>query len=59
MNDLFTMDEFMMMGLVLFSSFWIFLFNYRTDNKEYYDKVMTILNIAELEQKLDNTLVIV
>ena len=23
MNELFTMDEFMMMGLVLFSSFWI------------------------------------
>ena len=28
-------------------------------NKEYYDKVMTILNIEELEQKLDNTLIIV
>jgi len=36
MNDLFTMDEFMMIGLVLFSSFWIFLFNYRTDNKDKY-----------------------
>ena len=28
-------------------------------NKEYYDKVMTILNIEELEQKLDNTLIII
>ena len=36
MNELFTMDEFMMMGLVLFSSFWIFLFNYRQDNKDKY-----------------------
>ena len=36
MNHLFTMDEFMMIGLVLFSSFWIFLFNYRQDNKEKY-----------------------
>ena len=36
MNELFTIDEFMMMGLVLFSSFWIFLFNYRTDNKDKY-----------------------
>ena len=36
MNHLFTMDEFMMIGLVLFSSFWIFLFNYRQDNKDKY-----------------------
>ena len=36
MNELFTMDEFMMVGLVLFSSFWIFLFNYRQDNKDKY-----------------------
>ena len=36
MNELFTMDEFMMMGLVLFSSFWTFLFNYRNDNKDKY-----------------------
>jgi len=28
-------------------------------NKEYYDKVMTILNIEELEQRLDNTLIII
>ena len=25
-----------MMGLVVFSSFWIFLFNYRQDNKDKY-----------------------
>ncbi len=36
MNDLFTLAEYIMMGLVLFSSFWIFLFNYRTDNKDKY-----------------------
>jgi len=36
MNELFTVDEFVMIGLVLFSSFWIFLFNYRNDNKDKY-----------------------
>jgi len=36
MNELFNMSELIMMGLVLFSSFFIFLFNYRTDNKEKY-----------------------
>ena len=36
MSDLFTMDEFLMVGLILFSSFWIFLFNYRQDNKDKY-----------------------
>ena len=36
MNDLFNAYELMMMGLVIFSSFWIFLFNYRTDNKDKY-----------------------
>ena len=36
MNELFTVDEFIMIGLVLFSSFWIFLFNYRNDNKDKY-----------------------
>ena len=36
MNELFTVDEFIMIGLVLFSSFWIFLFNYRQDNKDKY-----------------------
>ena len=36
MIDLFTASEMMMLGLVLFSSFWIFLFNYRNDNKDKY-----------------------
>ena len=36
MFNLFTASEMMMLGLVLFSSFWIFLFNYRNDNKDKY-----------------------
>jgi len=36
MLDLFNTSEMMMLGLVLFSSFWIFLFNYRNDNKDKY-----------------------
>ena len=36
MEHLFHVDELMMMGLVIFSSFWIFLFNYRQDNKDKY-----------------------
>ena len=36
MEELFNVDEFAMIGLVLFSSFFIFLFNYRTDNKDKY-----------------------
>ena len=36
MLDLFSGSEMMMLGLVLFSSFWIFLFNYRQDNKDKY-----------------------
>ena len=36
MEHIFHMDELIMMGLVLFSSFWIFLFNYRNDNKDKY-----------------------
>ena len=43
MNDLFNMSEIIMVGLVLFSSFWIFLFNYRTDNKEKYQNKWLIL----------------
>ena len=37
MLDIFNTSELMMIGLVIFSSFWIFLFNYRTDNKDKYD----------------------
>ena len=36
MEELFNVGEFAMIGLVLFSSFFIFLFNYRTDNKDKY-----------------------
>jgi len=36
MNELFAIDELIMMGVVLFASFWLFLFNYRTDNKDKY-----------------------
>ena len=36
MINLFNTSEMMMLGLVLFSSFWIFLFNYRNDNKVKY-----------------------
>ena len=43
MNELFNMSELIMMGLVLFSSFFIFLFNYRTDNKEKYTNKWLIL----------------
>ena len=38
MVDLFTTTEMTMIGLVMFSSLWIFLFNYRTDNKEKYSE---------------------
>ena len=36
MLDIFNTSELMMIGLIIFSSFWIFLFNYRTDNKDKY-----------------------
>ena len=36
MNEIFNASELMMIGLVIVSSFWIFLFNYRTDNKDKY-----------------------
>tara|TARA_Y100000782_G_C10000705_1_gene188547 strand:- start:34 stop:378 length:345 start_codon:yes stop_codon:yes gene_type:complete len=36
MNELFAIDELIMMAVILFASFWIFLFNYRTDNKDKY-----------------------
>ena len=47
MEHLFTFDELMMMGLVVFSSFWIFLFNYRQDNKEKYagSKSLIVLDL--------------
>ena len=47
MLDLFNASEMIMMGLVLFSSFWIFLFNYRTDNKDKYadNKWLIVLDL--------------
>ena len=36
MNELFAIDELIMMSVILFASFWLFLFNYRTDNKDKY-----------------------
>ena len=34
--DLFSIDEIVMYCVVMFSSFFIFLFNYRQDNKDKY-----------------------
>ena len=56
MIDIFSMSELTMLGLVLFSSFWIFLFNYRTDHKEKYaDKPESEqeLYVKVLPKKLD------
>ncbi len=36
MDKLFTITEGIMVGLVLFSAMWIFLFNYRNDTKDKY-----------------------
>ena len=36
MDKLFTVTEGIMLGLVLFSALWIFLFNYRQDTKDKY-----------------------
>jgi hypothetical protein len=49
MDELFAMDELIMMSVVLFASFWIFLFNYRQDNKEKYEgHSIVFTNIQEL-----------
>tara|TARA_B100000524_G_scaffold177069_1_gene91112 strand:- start:133 stop:480 length:348 start_codon:yes stop_codon:yes gene_type:complete len=47
MLDIFNTSELMMIGLVIFSSFWIFLFNYRTDNKDKYadNKWLIVLDL--------------
>ena len=47
MEHIFHIDELIMMGLVLFSSFWIFLFNYRQDNKDKYagNKGLIVLDL--------------
>lgn len=36
MDNLFNVTEAIMVGLVLFSAMWIFLFNYRNDTKDKY-----------------------
>jgi hypothetical protein len=37
MVDLFNITDLWMYAVIIFSSFWIFLFNYRIDNKEKYE----------------------
>jgi len=37
MDYLYSAEELIMYAVVIFSSVWIFLFNYRTDNKEKYE----------------------
>tara|TARA_B100000795_G_scaffold211560_1_gene165185 strand:+ start:231 stop:575 length:345 start_codon:yes stop_codon:yes gene_type:complete len=37
MVDLFNFTDLWMYAVITFSSFWIFLFNYRIDNKEKYE----------------------
>mgnify|MGYP001158319862 FL=1 len=48
MDKLFTLTEATMLGLVLFSAFWIFLFNYRQDHKEKYqgNKLLIIFDLV-------------
>ena len=48
MDKLFTLTEATMLGLVLFSAFWIFLFNYRQDHKEKYqlNKLLIVFDIV-------------
>ena len=45
MNELFAIDELIMMGVVLFASFWLFLFNYRTDNKDKYEGIKWLIGL--------------
>jgi len=37
METLFDQPELIMYAVIIFASFWLFLFNYRTDNKEKYE----------------------
>ena len=48
MDKLFTLTEATMLGLVLFSAFWIFLFNYRQDHKEKYqgNKLLIVFDLV-------------
>ena len=47
MDELFTVTEATMLGLVLFSALWIFLFNYRQDHKEKYqgNKLLIVFDL--------------
>ena len=36
MEEIFNSTNLLMIGIIVFSSFWIFLFNYRQDHKEKY-----------------------
>ena len=48
MEDLFAMDELIMMAVILFASFWLFLFNYRQDHKEKYqgNKLLIVFDLV-------------
>ena len=48
MDELFTITEATMVGLVLFSALWIFLFNYRQDHKEKYqgNKLLIVFDLV-------------
>ena len=37
MEEIFNSMNLIMIGIILFSSFWIFLFNYRQDHREKYE----------------------
>ena len=41
--DLFAINELVMMGVVAFSSTFIFLFNYRQDNKDKYQGNISLI----------------
>ena len=45
MNELFAIDELVMMAVILFAAFWLFLFNYRTDNKEKYENHKRLIGV--------------
>ena len=45
MNELFAIDELVMMAVILFAAFWLFLFNYRTDNKEKYENHKWLIGV--------------
>ena len=48
MDKLFTLTQATMLGQVLFSALWIFLFNYRQDHKEKYqgNKLLIVFDLV-------------